>query len=320
LEEALERNRQADICAQLEAEKIVRELEQQELQLAEAERQLNDFLASEAATAKLAKAASVQAFWDADAARERADKEARAAEEARLAKEQVACEVPLPSEEPLVHGNVQCNACNVFPIVGTRYQCTLCHDFDLCSKCEANPASHPIEHPLLKHKQLASSVTIHHGVTCDNCNKSPITGARFKCKLCPNFDLCEDCESKDVHPADHPLFKFRMERVRPRGFRMGGEAMGRRCGFRGLLMLGACGPRVRKLQESLGVQVDGFFGPKTEQAVKEFQANNGLAVDGVVGPLTREKLGHSGNGASELFFLLLHLPRLLILCNTPFFF
>jgi len=296
----------------MEAELLVQRLEEE----AEAVRQVDEMIsnaataaaqaAATAAATKEAKAARVQAFWEADAARENSDKQARAAEEACLAQAERK-DVPL---ESLVHGNVQCNACNVFPIVGTRYQCTLCHDFDLCASCEAKPDSHPIEHPLLKHKQPSSNVTVHHGVTCDNCSKSPITGARFKCKICPNFDLCEDCESKNVHPADHPLFKFRMERVRQRGCRMGGMGMGRgRCGFRGLLMRGACGPRVRRLQETLGVQVDGFFGPKTEEAVKQFQANNGLAADGVVGPLTREKLGHGSRdgqpapGVSELFDL-----------------
>ena len=32
--------------------------------------------------------------------------------------------------------------------------------------------------------------------------------------------------------------------------------------------------------------IDGYFGPKTRQAVMAFQADQGLAVDGVVGPYT----------------------------------
>ena len=32
--------------------------------------------------------------------------------------------------------------------------------------------------------------------------------------------------------------------------------------------------------------VDGVFGPRTEQAVKDFQQSNGLVVDGIVGPVT----------------------------------
>jgi peptidoglycan hydrolase-like protein with peptidoglycan-binding domain len=47
----------------------------------------------------------------------------------------------------------------------------------------------------------------------------------------------------------------------------------------------AVNPVVR-LQETLGVQVDGTFGPETETAVKHAQALHHLVVDGVVGPET----------------------------------
>src|SRR5829696_9925626 len=49
------------------------------------------------------------------------------------------------------------------------------------------------------------------------------------------------------------------------------------------LVEGATGARVAQLQQLLGVNVDGIFGPQTEAAVRSFQARTGLAVDGVVG-------------------------------------
>jgi putative chitinase len=51
------------------------------------------------------------------------------------------------------------------------------------------------------------------------------------------------------------------------------------------------GPLVVKLQEKLGVEAIGKFGPKTEAALKTWQAANGLAADGIAGPFTLAKLG-----------------------------
>lgn len=43
---------------------------------------------------------------------------------------------------------------------------------------------------------------------------------------------------------------------------------------------------VRLLQQEIGVEADGIFGPKTEAAVRAIQKEHGLKVDGVVGPKT----------------------------------
>ena len=57
-----------------------------------------------------------------------------------------------------------------------------------------------------------------------------------------------------------------------------------------LLKLGSEGEDVRKLQEKLGVDPIGKFGPKTEAAVKAWQSANGLTADGIVGDGTWGKL------------------------------
>lgn len=57
-----------------------------------------------------------------------------------------------------------------------------------------------------------------------------------------------------------------------------------------LLRLGSSGEEVKKLQEKLGVDVIGKFGPKTEAAVKGWQSAHGLTPDGIVGPDTWQKM------------------------------
>ena len=59
------------------------------------------------------------------------------------------------------------------------------------------------------------------------------------------------------------------------------------------LRKGDKGDNVKALQKALGVNADGDFGPKTEEAVKAFQKSKGLAVDGIVGAQTLKALGLS---------------------------
>jgi putative chitinase len=61
-----------------------------------------------------------------------------------------------------------------------------------------------------------------------------------------------------------------------------------------LLKLGSTGDDVVKLQQKLGVDPIGKFGPKTEAAVKSWQSANGLSADGVVGDGTWAKMFSEG--------------------------
>lgn len=51
------------------------------------------------------------------------------------------------------------------------------------------------------------------------------------------------------------------------------------------------GPLVTRLQQKLGVDAIGKFGPKTEAALIAWQKANGLTADGIAGPFTLSKLG-----------------------------
>uniref|UniRef100_UPI00192CA42A peptidoglycan-binding domain-containing protein n=1 Tax=Sporosalibacterium faouarense TaxID=516123 RepID=UPI00192CA42A len=62
-----------------------------------------------------------------------------------------------------------------------------------------------------------------------------------------------------------------------------------------VLKVGAKGDAVKNLQTMLNnfgynLEVDGYFGNLTSEAVKDFQSKNGLTTDGIVGPKTYEVL------------------------------
>ena len=67
-----------------------------------------------------------------------------------------------------------------------------------------------------------------------------------------------------------------------------------------LLKVGSEGADVKKLQEKLGVETIGKFGPKTEAAVKAWQKANGLKDDGIVGDATWAKLFGDTNGETQV--------------------
>ncbi len=58
------------------------------------------------------------------------------------------------------------------------------------------------------------------------------------------------------------------------------------------LRAGSEGRQVSLLQQALGLQVDGVYGPETEAAVRRFQASRGLTADGVFGASTSRALAH----------------------------
>ncbi|CAD8117268.1 unnamed protein product [Paramecium sonneborni] len=56
-------------------------------------------------------------------------------------------------------------------------------------------------------KSVPQDKMVHQTHTCDGCQTSPIIGSRFKCLECPDYDLCEECQVKNLH-NHHQFFKI----------------------------------------------------------------------------------------------------------------
>ena len=51
---------------------------------------------------------------------------------------------------------------------------------------------------------------IHRGIECNGCGVCPIHGIRYHCANCFDYDLCETCESQQVHTKSHVFYKVRI--------------------------------------------------------------------------------------------------------------
>lgn len=51
---------------------------------------------------------------------------------------------------------------------------------------------------------------VHDGVCCNVCTLSPITGTRWKCSECPDYDMCHSCYKiyRHVHSKTHSFTKI----------------------------------------------------------------------------------------------------------------
>ncbi|KAH7726155.1 Ref(2)P protein [Aphelenchoides avenae] len=138
----------------------------------------------------------------------------------------------------------QCDQCGVEPIVGVRYKCAVCEDYDLCLKCEERGLHD--HHLMLRFGRVADKVfnwtnagkelhknliklqkhiypqarnngddrpaEVHHDpdavhdLTCKECGEQ-VVGVRYKCGVCIDHDICSECEANGVHDK-HITLRF----------------------------------------------------------------------------------------------------------------
>jgi hypothetical protein len=120
-----------------------------------------------------------------------------------------------------VHRSITCDACRMCPVVGVRYKCSTCPDYDLCADCIATNESsngryHPADHIFLRIARpvvradrpvLQGRQSWVHSMGCDGCREAHrIIGYRYFCPAC-QLNFCELCEQRDVH-GHHGLLKL----------------------------------------------------------------------------------------------------------------
>ncbi|WVQ74896.1 hypothetical protein IAR50_004503 [Cryptococcus sp. DSM 104548] len=114
-----------------------------------------------------------------------------------------------------------CDVCSR-NIVGVRWKCLNCPDWDACGACaQGLGQAHP-GHSFVKLYKAGDYINdkameardsvAHPHVSCDGC-QARILGVRYKCMhpACPDYDLCQACEAHPatVHPVNHPMLKLK---------------------------------------------------------------------------------------------------------------
>lgn len=102
-----------------------------------------------------------------------------------------------------------CNVCHA-ALHGERYKCLTCPDWDACTACHTNAATVHPGHKLVRlgagnvvpKRPHPAQWVAHTHVTCNGCRQE-IFGPRYKCSVCPEFDLCTACECDPTQAHRH---------------------------------------------------------------------------------------------------------------------
>lgn len=119
-----------------------------------------------------------------------------------------------------------CDFCEKTITSEDHFKCLNCPNFDLCSMCihfqkeihDGHDFVHILDQKNLISYSHLSSKPVHIGFSCDGplCSQTTqcIRGVRYRCTVCHDFDLCEDCEANPVtgHDPSHIMLKIRKPR------------------------------------------------------------------------------------------------------------
>lgn len=110
------------------------------------------------------------------------------------------------SENKAVHSEFICDGCDRDPIIGTRYKCAVCEDYDLCERCEElNKDSHP--HPFIKIRcperaPVKIAVVINENIQKPEVKKTECPKTNEK----HTYGFCDKIEQETAHPAQENAF------------------------------------------------------------------------------------------------------------------
>eukprot|EP01090_Pellita_catalonica_P002431 TRINITY_DN1200_c0_g1_i1.p1 TRINITY_DN1200_c0_g1~~TRINITY_DN1200_c0_g1_i1.p1 ORF type:complete len:355 (+),score=59.47 TRINITY_DN1200_c0_g1_i1:72-1136(+) len=126
--------------------------------------------------------------------------------------------------------HAKCDVCNEM-IVGKRYKCNDCPDYDHCETCRKLEGVHNPSHTFTqieRPRHWGKGGKRRHRALCDVCT-NVIVGKRYKCNDCADYDHCETCRKLEgVHDPSHTFTEIE----RPLHWGRNGRRCQRGVGFR----------------------------------------------------------------------------------------